>query len=72
VGDVRFRGQVLPENKVVTYHIHIRRILARKLILGLGDGEVLVDGRSIYAVTGMRVGLFSSLGDFEQQAAEAT
>ncbi len=46
VGEVKFTGQVLPTAKKVTYRIHFKRIvISRQLIMGLADGEVLVDGR---------------------------
>lgn len=65
VGEVKFRGQVLPGNRLVTYHIHIKRVLPRKLVLGLADGTVSVDGREIYSVQGLRVGMFQSLEGFD-------
>jgi len=65
VGEVKFKGQVLPSNRLVTYHIHIKRILPRRLILGIGDGTMAVDGKEIYNVQGLRVGLFQSLEGFE-------
>ena len=64
VGDVKFSGQVLPTAKRVTYQLDIRRVIARKLILGLADGTVFVDGREIYAAKDLRVGLFTSTDGF--------
>ncbi|MEJ2308767.1 MAG: 3-hydroxyacyl-[acyl-carrier-protein] dehydratase FabA [Gammaproteobacteria bacterium] len=64
VGDVKFAGQVLPTAKVVSYHIDIKRVLAQKLILGIGDGRVEVDGREIYTAKNLRVGLFTSTDNF--------
>ncbi len=40
VGEVKFSGQVLPTAKKVTYRIHFKRIVNRRLIMGLADGEV--------------------------------
>ena len=64
VGEVKFTGQILPTNKIVTYTIDIRRIIARKLILGIADGTVSVDGRQIYAASSLKVGLFTSTEGF--------
>ncbi len=64
VGEVKFRGQVLPTAKKVTYRLDIKRIMASKLILGIADGTVSVDGREIYSASGLRVGLFTSTEDF--------
>jgi 3-hydroxyacyl-[acyl-carrier protein] dehydratase/trans-2-decenoyl-[acyl-carrier protein] isomerase len=64
VGEVKFTGQILPEAKLVTYQIDIKRIITRKLILGIADGSVSVDGREIYTAKDLRVGLFSSTQGF--------
>ena len=64
VGDVKFKGQILPTAKVVTYHIDIRRVLAQKLVLGIADGRIEVDGREIYLAKNLRVGLFESTENF--------
>jgi 3-hydroxyacyl-[acyl-carrier protein] dehydratase/trans-2-decenoyl-[acyl-carrier protein] isomerase len=63
-GNVKFSGQVLPSAKLVTYHLHIKRMIARKLILAIADGTVSVDGREIYKAEDLRVGLFSSTDNF--------
>lgn len=60
VGDVRFTGQVLPEAKKVTYRINIKRVINRKLVLGIADGIVEVDGKVIYEAADLKVGLFEN------------
>ncbi|MGM0553821.1 MAG: 3-hydroxyacyl-[acyl-carrier-protein] dehydratase FabA [Pseudomonadota bacterium] len=64
VGEVKFTGQVLPTAKKVTYHIDMKRVISRKLVLGIGDGIVKVDGRPIYEAHDLRVGLFTSTENF--------
>ena len=64
VGEVKFTGQVLPTAKTVSYHIDIRRVLAQKLVLGIADGRVEVDGREIDVAKNLRVGLFTSTDNF--------
>ena len=64
VGEVKFSGQVLPAAKKVTYYIDVRRILAQKLVLGIADGRMEVDGREIYLAKNLRVGLFTSTEGF--------
>ena len=59
VGEVKFTGQVLETAKTVTYIINLRRVIMRRLILGVADGELHVDGQPIFEVKNMRVGLFS-------------
>lgn len=63
-GEVKFSGQVLPTAKRVTYTINIKRVITRKLILGIADGTVTVDGRDIYQANDLRVGLFTSTANF--------
>ena len=64
VGEVKFRGQVLPVNKLVTYRIHLKRVMMRKLVMGIADAEMECDGRIIYEANDLRVGLFTSTDDF--------
>lgn len=64
VGEVKFTGQILPTNKVVTYTIDIKRIIARKLILAIADGTVAVDGKEVYKADSLKVGLFESTEGF--------
>ncbi len=64
VGEVKFTGQVLPSAKQVSYHIDIKRVISRKLVLGVADGVMKVDGREIYTAKDLRVGLFTSTDNF--------
>src|SRR4051812_12334799 len=57
VGEVKFRGQVTPEVKRVTYKIDLKRVYNRRLILGIGDGVLEADGKPIYEAVDLRVGL---------------
>ena len=63
-GEVKFFGQVLPENKLVRYHLDIKRLVRRKLTMAIADGRMEVDGREIYTAKDLRVGLFHSTDDF--------
>lgn len=64
VGEVKFTGQVLPTAKQVTYQIDLKRVITRKLTMGIADGSVSVDGREIYVAKDLRVGLFTSTENF--------
>jgi len=64
VGEVKFTGQVLPDASLVKYSINIKRVIARKLVLGIADGSVEVDGKLIYSAKDLRVGLFTSTKGF--------
>lgn len=59
-GEVKFSGQVLPTAKKVTYHVHLKRVINRKLVLGIADGILSVDGKEIYHAKNLQVGLFTS------------
>lgn len=63
VGEVKFTGQVTPKNKLVTYRIDLRRVIMRKLIMGVADASMEVDGNIIYVAKDLRVGLFTSTED---------
>ncbi len=64
VGEVKFSGQVLPTANKVTYHLDMKRVISRKLVLGIADGRMEVDGRQIYEAKDLRVGLFTSTEGF--------
>lgn len=64
VGEVKFTGQVLPTAQKVTYHINMKRVIERKLVMGIGDGVMLVDGKEIYSTKDLKVGLFTSTENF--------
>ena len=64
VGEVKFTGQVLPTAKLVTYTINMKRVVLRRLNMGIADGTMAVDGRNIYSATDLKVGLFTSTDSF--------
>ncbi|GGD52495.1 3-hydroxyacyl-[acyl-carrier-protein] dehydratase FabA [Lacimicrobium alkaliphilum] len=64
VGEVKFTGQILPTAKKVTYKIHMKRVIKRKLFMGMADGIVEVDGRKIYEAKDLKVGLFQDTSNF--------
>ena len=63
-GEVKFTGQVLPTAKTVRYELTIKRLIERKLVMGVADGRMLVDDREIYTAKDLRVGLFTSTANF--------
>ncbi len=58
VGEVKFTGMVLPTVKKVEYVVNLKRVILRKLNLGIGDGLLKADGETIYQAADLRVGLF--------------
>ena len=47
----------MPTVRKLTYHVHLKRVMLRKLVLGIADGVVHADGQQVYEVSGLRVGL---------------
>jgi 3-hydroxyacyl-[acyl-carrier protein] dehydratase/trans-2-decenoyl-[acyl-carrier protein] isomerase len=60
VGEVKFTGQILPTNKLVTFEIDMKRVILRRLIMGIADGRVICDGETVFEANDIRVGLFKS------------
>ncbi len=61
VGEVKLAGQIMPTAKLVTYEINIRRAIRAKLVMGIADGTVSVDGAPIYHAKDLKVGLFKPM-----------
>ncbi len=57
-GEIKFTGQVLPDAKQVVYRLDLKRVIERKLVMGIADGSLAVDGKVIYTAQDLRVGLF--------------
>ena len=60
VGEVKFTGQVTPDIRKVVYKIDLKRVINRRLVMGIADGVLEADGVPIYTATDMRVGLFGA------------
>ncbi|GAB5499299.1 MAG: 3-hydroxyacyl-[acyl-carrier-protein] dehydratase FabA [Pseudohongiellaceae bacterium] len=58
-GEVKFTGEILPTNKKVVYELSISRTIDRRLVMGIADGTVAVDGEVIYTTKALKVGLFT-------------
>ena len=60
VGEVKFSGMVLPNVKRVEYIVDLKRVILRKLKLGIADGRLVADGETIYTASDLKVGLFDA------------
>lgn len=58
--EVKFTGQVTPNEKLVTYRIDIHRVILRKLVMAVADAQMECDGEVIYTTKNLKVGLFQS------------
>ena len=59
-GEIKFTGEVLPTGKLVTYRIDMNRLVLRKLVMGVADATLEIDGKEIYTATDLKVGLYTS------------
>lgn len=55
VGEVKFSGEVLPNAKKLTYHLNLKRVILRKLVLGIADGIMKIDGKPVYEAKDLKV-----------------
>jgi 3-hydroxyacyl-[acyl-carrier protein] dehydratase/trans-2-decenoyl-[acyl-carrier protein] isomerase len=61
VSNVKFTGEVLEKVKIATYKIDIKRILKKEgAVVGLANGTLDADGKTIYVAENLKVGLFKS------------
>jgi 3-hydroxyacyl-[acyl-carrier protein] dehydratase/trans-2-decenoyl-[acyl-carrier protein] isomerase len=60
VGEVKFSGQVTPSVSKVVYKIDFKRVILRKLVMGVADGVLEADGKPIYEARDLKVGLFNA------------
>jgi len=63
-GEVKFSGQILPSAKKVVYNINVKRVIERKLVMGIADASLCVDGTETYTAKDLRVGLFKTMETF--------
>jgi 3-hydroxyacyl-[acyl-carrier protein] dehydratase/trans-2-decenoyl-[acyl-carrier protein] isomerase len=59
VGEVKFTGMVVPTVKQLEYIVDLKRVIRRKLTLGVADGYLKADNTLIYSAKDLRVGLFA-------------
>ena len=48
----------------MVYNITMKRVIERKLVMGIADGSICVDDKEIYLAKDLRVGLFTSTETF--------
>ncbi len=56
--EIRFTGQITPDTKQVLYKVEFKRVIIRRLIMGIADGTVEADGQTVYECKDLRVGLY--------------
>jgi 3-hydroxyacyl-[acyl-carrier protein] dehydratase/trans-2-decenoyl-[acyl-carrier protein] isomerase len=71
VGEVKLTEMILPTAKKVTYYVDLKRVIMRRLVLGIADGIVKVDGKIAFEVKDLKVGLFTEAMAAQAAAAPA-
>ena len=57
-GEIKFTGEIVPSSKQVVYTLNLKRVIERKLVMGIANGTVAVNSKVIYTASDLRVGLF--------------
>jgi len=60
VGEVKLTGMVTPAVKRLEYIVDLKRVIRRKLTLGIADGLLKADGDTVYIAKDLRVGLIDT------------
>ncbi len=60
VGQVKFSDMVLDNAQKLTYIIDLKRVIMRRLVIGVADGVMQIDGKPAYEANDMRVGLVTA------------
>ena len=58
VGQVKFFGQIEPSASKIVFKLDIKRVIMRRLTMGIADGCVLCDDERVFEASDIRVGLF--------------
>ena len=58
VGEVKFSDIGTTTGQMVSYHLDLKRVRMGKLVLGIADGIMKADGKTIYEAKDLKVGLF--------------
>jgi 3-hydroxyacyl-[acyl-carrier protein] dehydratase / trans-2-decenoyl-[acyl-carrier protein] isomerase len=59
VGEVKFRGHITPQTRLVRYEVSLRQVRRGKLVLGVANGRLLADGDCAYLASDLKVGLIA-------------
>ena len=58
VGEVKFQGMVTPETRQLTFVVDLKRVIMRRMTIGVADAIVQADGKPVYRAADLKVGLF--------------
>lgn len=61
VGEVRFRGDITPETRLVRYEVSMRQVRRGKLAMGVANGQLFADDVCVYLATDLRVAMITPI-----------
>lgn len=61
VGEVKFRGHVTPQTRLVRYEVDLRQVRRGKLALAVANGRLFADGVCVYTASDLKVGMSGAL-----------
>jgi len=57
IGEVKYKGEIVPTSGTISYHLHIRRIVKSSIAMAIADGEILLQGQIVLTANSLRVGI---------------
>ena len=60
VGEVKFRGYITPETRLVRYEVRLRQVRRGKLAMAVGNGRLFADGACVYTAADLKVGMIAA------------
>jgi len=58
-GAIKLKGEVVPTVRRLTWYIDIKKLISRKMGLGIADGIMKADDQIVYEAQDLRVGVFA-------------
>ena len=59
VGEVRFRGDITPETRLVRYEVDLKQVRRGKLALAVANGRLFADGECAYLANDLKAGMIT-------------
>jgi len=57
IGEVKYRGEILPSSGTITYRLDIRKIVKGTIAVAIADGQVLLHGQVVHTAKSLQVGI---------------
>jgi 3-hydroxyacyl-[acyl-carrier protein] dehydratase/trans-2-decenoyl-[acyl-carrier protein] isomerase len=57
IGEVKYKGEILPTSGEITYHLDIRKIVTKPIPLAIADGEIVLQGKIVQTAQSLRVAI---------------